>query len=376
MQLLGKMLGDPNKKELKTIQPLIDEINELEEDMQRLSDEELAAKTSEFRAQLALHLKGGLVLEDELLKLFREALNTVEPLAEKCSEEQLRAALTEHRQEIERKRDPEYTLRDHLRDTLSDCFEKSYYSLSPLLNSLRVNRAMDLAEETQEWPDEAENPQQATLALLKKAESVLDEIDDDLLDEAFQKAWPRFEEARSAAPDKEEGADERLEALLGDILRRLQPEIVALRAEQMDELLPEMVKRYRNGKTLDDLLPEAFAVVREAGKRTIGMRHYDVQLIGGIVLHQGKIAEMKTGEGKTLVATLPCYLNALAGRGVHVVTVNDYLAKRDAEWMGKIYGFLGLTVGVIVHDLSDEERRAAYNADITYGTNNELGFDY
>src|SRR5579885_3506484 len=338
MQLLGKMLGDPNKKELKTIQPLIDEINELEEDMQRLSDEELAAKTSEFRAQLALHLKGGLVLEDELLKLFREALNTVEPLAEKCSEEQLRAALTEHRQEIERKRDPEYTLRDHLRDTLSDCFEKSYYSLSPLLNSLRVNRAMDLAEETQEWPDEAKNPQQATLALLKKAEPVLEEIDDDLLVEAFQKAWPKFEEARNAAPDKEEGADERLEALLGDILRRLQPEIVALRAEQMDELLPEMVKRYRNGKTLDDLLPEAFAVVREAGKRTIGMRHYDVQLIGGIVLHQGKIAEL----------------------------------------MGKIHRFLGLTVGVIVNAVQPQtpERRAAYLADITYGTNNEFGFDY
>jgi preprotein translocase subunit SecA len=378
MQLLGKMLGDPNKKELKAIQPLVDEINELEEEMQRLSDEELAAKTSEFRARLALYLKGGLVLEDELLKLFREALNTVEPLAEKCSEEQLRAALTEHRQEIERKRDPAYTLRDHLRDTLSDCFEKSYDSLSPLLNSLRVNRAMDRAEETQEWPDEAKNPQQATLALLKKAEPLLEEIDDDLMAEAFQKAWPKFEEARNAAPDKEEGADERLEALLGDILRRLQPEIVALRAEQMDELLPEMVKRYRNGETLDDLLPEAFAVVREAGKRTIGMRHYDVQLIGGIVLHQGKIAEMKTGEGKTLVATLPCYLNALTGKGVHVVTVNDYLARRDAEWMGKIHRFLGLTVGVIVNAVQPQtpERRAAYLADITYGTNNEFGFDY
>ncbi len=127
---------------------------------------------------------------------------------------------------------------------------------------------------------------------------------------------------------------------------------------------------------LDELLPEAFAVVREAGKRAVSMRHFDVQLIGGAVLHQGKIAEMKTGEGKTLVATLPCYLNALAGRGVHVVTVNDYLAKRDAEWMGKIYGFLGLTVGVIVHNLDDRERRAAYAADITYGTNNEYGFDY
>jgi preprotein translocase subunit SecA len=127
---------------------------------------------------------------------------------------------------------------------------------------------------------------------------------------------------------------------------------------------------------LDEILPEAFAVVREAGKRTVGMRHFDVQLIGGMVLHSGKIAEMKTGEGKTLVATLPCYLNALAGRGVHVVTVNDYLAKRDAEWMGKIYGFLGLTVGVIVHDLDDQQRRDAYASDITYGTNNEFGFDY
>ena len=127
---------------------------------------------------------------------------------------------------------------------------------------------------------------------------------------------------------------------------------------------------------LNDLMPEAFAVVREAGKRVVGMRHFDVQIIGGSILHQGKIAEMKTGEGKTLVATLPAYLNALAGRGVHVVTVNDYLAKRDAEWMGKIYGFLGLTVGVIVHDLSDQQRREAYAADITYGTNNEFGFDY
>ena len=141
MQLLGKMLGDPNKKELKSIQPLIGEINELEEEMQQLSDEELAAKTSEFREQLALYLKGGLVLEDELLKLFREALNKVEPLAEKCTEEQVRAALSEHRQEIEHKRDPEYTLRDHLRDTLSDCFEKSYESLNPLLNTLRVAAA-------------------------------------------------------------------------------------------------------------------------------------------------------------------------------------------------------------------------------------------
>src|SRR5579885_2127284 len=127
---------------------------------------------------------------------------------------------------------------------------------------------------------------------------------------------------------------------------------------------------------LDDALPAVFAIVREAAKRTLGQRHFDVQLIGGAVLHEGKIAEMKTGEGKTLVATLPVTLNALAGHGVHVVTVNDYLAKRDSEWMGRIYNFLGLSVGVIVHDLDDMERKDAYNADITYGTNNELGFDF
>ncbi len=138
----------------------------------------------------------------------------------------------------------------------------------------------------------------------------------------------------------------------------------------------EFRKRLEAGDTLDDLLPEAFAVAREASKRTLGMRHFDVQLIGGIVLHKGKIAEMKTGEGKTLVATLPVYLNALEGKGVHVVTVNDYLAKRDARWMSPIYGMLGLKTGVIVHELSDEERQENYGADITYGTNTEFGFDY
>jgi preprotein translocase subunit SecA len=138
----------------------------------------------------------------------------------------------------------------------------------------------------------------------------------------------------------------------------------------------EFKERVAQGTTLDDLLVEAFAVVREAGRRVLNMRHFDVQLMGGMVLHKGRIAEMKTGEGKTLVATLPCYLNALSGKGVHVVTVNDYLAKRDSEWMGRLYRFLGLQVGVIVHDLSDEERKAAYGADITYGTNNEFGFDY
>ncbi len=378
MQLLGKILGDPNKRDLKAIQPLVDKINALEPSIKELSDEQLAAKTAEFRAQLYLHLKGGLVLEDELLALFREALGAVDLQAQKFSDEQLCAIVSEYRQTLERRRDPERYLRDNLQDTLSECFETAYERLSPALNTLRVNAAMDLAEKRQSWPDEAKDPQQATLALLKEVEPALKEIENDDLAEAFTTAWPHFEEARRSAADKEEGADERLEQLLNEILRHLQSEIVALKAEQMDKLIPEMGKRYKTGKTLDDLLPEAFAVVREAGWRRIKMRHYDVQLIGGIVLHQGKIAEMRTGEGKTLVATLPSYLNALTGRGVHVVTVNDYLARRDAEWMGQIYKFLGLTVGVIVNAVEPQtpERRAAYNADITYGTNSEFGFDY
>ena len=159
-------------------------------------------------------------------------------------------------------------------------------------------------------------------------------------------------------------------------INELEPEIEALSDEQLREKKDEFRRRLESGETLDDVLPEAFAVVREAGKRTLEMRHFDVQLLGGIILHQGKIAEMKTGEGKTLVATLAAYLNALDGKGVHVVTVNDYLARRDAEWMGRIYRFLGMTVGVIQHDMSDQERQSAYNADITYGTNNEFGFDY
>ena len=159
-------------------------------------------------------------------------------------------------------------------------------------------------------------------------------------------------------------------------INELEDSMQALTDEQLRAKTDEFRTRLSNGETLDSLLPEAFAVVREAAVRTIGQRHYDVQLIGGIVLHQGRIAEMKTGEGKTLVATLPSYLNALEGKGVHVVTVNDYLAARDAAWMGKIHRFLGLTVGCIVHDLTAEERRKAYSADITYGTNNEFGFDY
>src|SRR5713226_4366189 len=156
----------------------------------------------------------------------------------------------------------------------------------------------------------------------------------------------------------------------------LEPEIAALSDSALAGKTDELRKRYADGATLDELLPEAFAVVREAAKRTLRMRHFDVQLLGGMVLHYGKIAEMKTGEGKTLVATLPAYLNALTGKSVHIVTVNDYLAKRDAEWMGKIYRFLGLSVGVNLPHMDPEDKRKAYAADITYGTNNEFGFDY
>lgn len=156
----------------------------------------------------------------------------------------------------------------------------------------------------------------------------------------------------------------------------LETSITALSNEQLTDKTREFKERYTKGESLDSLLPEAFAVCREASKRVLGMRHFDVQLIGGMVLHSGKIAEMKTGEGKTLVATLPAYLNAISGKGVHVVTVNDYLAKRDSEWMGRLYNFLGLTVGIVVHGIEDDQRRLNYAADITYGTNNEFGFDY
>ena len=159
-------------------------------------------------------------------------------------------------------------------------------------------------------------------------------------------------------------------------IESLRPDMQKLSDEELRGKTREFKKRLEEGETLDDLLPEAFAVVREAGKRVLGMEHFRVQLIGGIILHQGRIAEMRTGEGKTLVATLPSYLNALEGKGVHVVTVNDYLAKRDAEEMGKIHEFLGLTVGVVLNDMKQDERRAAYNCDVTYVTNNELCFDY
>ncbi len=161
-----------------------------------------------------------------------------------------------------------------------------------------------------------------------------------------------------------------------EAINALEPELIALTDEQLRARTAEFREQYANGTKLDDLLVPAFATVREAAKRTLGQRHFDVQLIGGMVLNDGNIAEMKTGEGKTLVATLAVYLNAIAGKGVHVVTVNDYLASRDAEWMGRVYRFLGLTVGTIVHGLDDEQRKAAYAADVTYATNNELGFDY
>src|ERR1700728_1906084 len=166
-------------------------------------------------------------------------------------------------------------------------------------------------------------------------------------------------------------------------IKRLETEISALSDDDLRAKIAEwkakigaIEEREQRDEALLEILPQVFAVVREASKRTIGQRHFDVQMIGGMILHQGRIAEMKTGEGKTLVATLPAVLNALSGRGVHVVTVNDYLARRDSEWMGRIYKFLGLTVGVVVHGVSDQDRKVAYQCDVTYGQNNEFGFDY
>ena len=167
----------------------------------------------------------------------------------------------------------------------------------------------------------------------------------------------------------------RIEPLV-DKIEALRPTMQALSDEELRGKTEEYKKRLTEGETLDDLLPEAYATVREAAKRVLNMEHYRVQLIGGIILHQGRIAEMRTGEGKTLVSTLPAYLNALEGKGVHVVTVNDYLAKRDAEWMGQVHEFLGLKVGVVLNSMTSEERQEAYKCDITYVTNNELGFDY
>ena len=202
---------------------------------------------------------------------------------------------------------------------------------------------------------------------------------------------PKVQAINALEPQIQKLTDAELRAKTDEFRQRIQerlshvtraPQAAAPEAGSEDEPDVDEQKEFEKREyealqeVLDEILVEAFAVVREAGRRVLNMRHFDVQLIGGMVLHQGTISEMKTGEGKTLVATLPVYLNALSGRGVHVVTVNDYLAKRDSEWMGRLYRFLGLTVGVIVHDLDDEERRAAYAADVTYGTNNEFGFDY
>ena len=163
---------------------------------------------------------------------------------------------------------------------------------------------------------------------------------------------------------------------IADKVMALEASYAKLTDAQLRAKTDEFKERYAKGESLDSLLPEAFATAREASWRVLGMKPYRVQVIGGIVLHQGRIAEMRTGEGKTLVAVLPAYLNALTGKGVHIVTVNDYLAKRDSEWMGKVYRFLGLSVGLIIHEVSPEDRKKAYAADITYGTNNEMGFDY
>src|SRR5205823_5080894 len=196
----------------------------------------------------------------------------------------------------------------------------------------------------------------------------------------IKRLLPNVEAINALEPQMQALSDEQLRAKTDEFRAGIQERLSTIHDEpEADDDRRKQIEAERDQAlkdALEDILVEAFAVVREGGRRVLKMRHFDVQLIGGMVLHQGKIAEMKTGEGKTLVATLPVYLNALSGRGVHVVTVNDYLAKRDSEWMGRLYRFLGLNVGVIVHDLDDDERRAAYAADVTYGTNNEFGFDY
>src|ERR1051325_138011 len=211
-----------------------------------------------------------------------------------------------------------------------------------------------------------------TVVLNKVAAKVFGTANERLL----KRLWPIVSEINALEPEMKKLSDEELRAYTPRFKEQVESRIAG--AELRGTTAEEQKKALREAidDAVDEMLVEAFAVVREASVRTTGMRHFDVQLIGGMVLHRGMIAEMKTGEGKTLVATLPAYLNAIAGRGVHVVTVNDYLAKRDTEWMGKIYRFLGLTVGCIQHDLDDSERQEAYRADITYGTNNEFGFDY
>ncbi|HZR28707.1 MAG TPA: preprotein translocase subunit SecA, partial [Terriglobales bacterium] len=187
---------------------------------------------------------------------------------------------------------------------------------------------------------------------------------------------PIVQQINALEPQMQQLSNDELRAKTDEFKQRIQAKLAALEPDAENPKQFEEEQKRILGEALEEVLPQAFAVVREGSRRILNMRHFDVQLIGGMVLHQGKIAEMKTGEGKTLVATLPVYLNALSGRGVHVVTVNDYLAKRDSEWMGRLYKFLGLSVGVIVHDLDDDERRQAYASDVTYGTNNEFGFDY
>src|SRR5437870_3386332 len=187
---------------------------------------------------------------------------------------------------------------------------------------------------------------------------------------------PVLEQMNALEPEMQRASDAELRAKSEQFRRRTQERLAALPTDEQDPGAAEKLQRATLKEPLDEVLPEAFAVVREAGRRVLNMRHFDVQLIGGMVLHQGRIAEMKTGEGKTLVATLPSYLNALEGKGVHIVTVNDYLARRDAEWMGRLHRSLGMTVGVIQQQMNDVERQAAYRCDITYGINSEFGFDY
>src|ERR1044072_3627950 len=199
---------------------------------------------------------------------------------------------------------------------------------------------------------------------------------DKVLTKVFGSSNERFLKAILPLVDEINAFEPEIKKLSDDELRGRTAIFKARVADAVKDARDKDDRKYREQQALNEILPEAFAVVREASVRTTGMRHFDVQMIGGMVLHQGKIAEMRTGEGKTLVATLPCYLNALTGRGVHVITVNDYLASRDAEWMGQIHRFLGLEVGCIQNDMDDFERQTAYAADITYGTNNEFGFDY
>src|SRR3954449_1893221 len=187
---------------------------------------------------------------------------------------------------------------------------------------------------------------------------------------------PLVTQISALEPEMQKLSDAELRAKTDEFRSRVQKKLTEAAGDYDDPVRVQELQQSALKEVLEEVLPEAFAVVREAGRRVLNMRHFDVQLIGGMVLHNGKIAEMKTGEGKTLVATLPVYLNALSGRGVHVVTVNDYLAKRDSEWMGKLYRFLGLTVGVIQNHHGDRERQEAYGCDVTYGTNNKYGFDY